>query len=62
MIDIMSKIMPEIPLSFFSAMVLSERAPSMTYPTYSVGNMIRSALFIEQFIGQFVEQYEGTRQ
>ena len=27
MIDIMSKIMPEIPLSFFSAMVLSERAP-----------------------------------
>ena len=24
--------------------------------------MIRSVLFIEQFIGQFVEQYEGTRQ
>ena len=44
MIDIMSKIMPEIPLSFFSAMVLSERAPSMTYPTYSVPYMIRASI------------------
>mgnify|MGYP003324153864 CR=1 FL=1 len=36
MIDIMSKIMPEIDLSFFSAIVLSERATSMTYPASSL--------------------------
>ena len=36
MIAIMPIIKPEIPLSFSSAMILSERAPSMTYPIYSV--------------------------
>jgi len=28
----------------------------------SLEKMIRSVLFIEQFIGQFIEHYEGTRQ
>ncbi len=36
MINIMSKIMPEIPPSSFSAMAISERDPSMTYPASSL--------------------------
>ena len=49
MIDIMSKIMPEIPLSFFSAMVLSERAP-----LYDLSDIFRSVVYASEYHGYFV--------
>ena len=41
MIDIMSKIMPEIPPSFFSAMVLSERAS-----LYDLSDIFRTLVYV----------------
>ena len=51
----------EVELGYSHLLSTMEIASSSVAYTM-LGNMIRSVLFIEQFIGQFVEQYEGTRQ